>query len=113
MASLGTSATKGWAAIALLVLKGLLALAFLAAAWLKLRGEEKMVAEFGQIGLGQWFRFVTGVIELCGAGLLLWPRTAFYGALICSASAPAPCWRSWGRCMATSSMFSFWVFCLA
>jgi len=57
--------------MALNVLKGLLALAFFAAAVLKLSGEEKMVAEFGQLGLGQWFRYVTGVIELSGAGLLL------------------------------------------
>ena len=68
--------------IGLWVLKGLLALAFMAAALLKLSGNPKMVAEFGEIGFGQWFRYLTGAIEIAGAGLLLWPRTAFLGALI-------------------------------
>jgi uncharacterized membrane protein YphA (DoxX/SURF4 family) len=63
------------------ILKGCLALAFLAAAFLKLTGNPKMVAEFGEIGLGQWFRYLTGVIEVVGAGLLLWPRTALLGSL--------------------------------
>jgi len=69
------------ARIGLWVLKGLLALAFLAAAFLKLSSNPKMVAEFGEIGLGQGFRYVTGAIEVIGAVLLLWPRTAFLGAL--------------------------------
>jgi uncharacterized membrane protein YphA (DoxX/SURF4 family) len=63
-------------------LKGLLALAFLAAAYLKLSGNPKMVAEFGEIGLGQGFRYLTGAIEVVGAALLLWPRSAFVGAVV-------------------------------
>ena len=66
----------------LLVVKVLVALAFLAAAGLKLSGSPKMVAEFGEIGLGQAFRYVTGGVEGAGALLLLWPRTAFVGAVI-------------------------------
>jgi len=80
----GTSASAGakpWARTGLWVLKGLLALAFLVAAFLKLSGNPKMVAEFGEIGLGQGFRYVTGAIEVIGAALMLWPRTAFFGAL--------------------------------
>jgi len=68
--------------IALWVVKGLVALAFLAAAGLKLSASPKMVAEFGEIGLGQVFRTVTGGIEGIGALMLLWPRTAFPGAVI-------------------------------
>ena len=62
-------------------LKGLLALAFLAAAFLKLSGNPHMVEEFGKIGFGQGFRYLTGVIEAAGVALLLWPRTALFGAL--------------------------------
>ena len=64
------------------LLKGLLALAFLAAAWLKLSGNPKMVAEFGEIGFGQGFRYLTGAIEVIGVALLLWPRSAFLGAAV-------------------------------
>lgn len=68
------------AKIALGLTKGLLALAFVFAAYLKLSSNPKMVTEFGEIGLGQGFRYLTGVIEVIGAGLLLWPRTSFWGA---------------------------------
>ncbi len=68
--------------IGLWVVKVLVALAFLAAAGLKLSGSPKMVAEFGELGLGQAFRYVTGGVEAVGALLLLWPRSAFVGAVI-------------------------------
>jgi putative oxidoreductase len=71
-----------WAATLVWVLKGLLALAFLAAAAAKLSGQPMMVAEFGKIGFGQGFRYLTGVTEVIGSVLLLWPRTAFFGALV-------------------------------
>ena len=48
---------------------------------MKLSGQPMMVEEFGKIGFGQSFRYLTGVIELVSVGLLLWPRTAFAGAL--------------------------------
>jgi putative oxidoreductase len=63
-------------------LKILVALAFAAAALAKLAGAPNMVQEFGRIGLGQSFRFFTGVVELSGATLLLVPRTAFYGTVL-------------------------------
>ncbi len=63
------------------LLKIVVALAFAAAAFFKLSGQPKMIEEFGKIGLGQGFRYLTGAIELVCAGLLLWPRTAFYGAV--------------------------------
>ncbi len=77
-----TIAQQGpWVRIGLWILKILLALAFLAAGYLKLSGNPKMVAEFGEIGFGQGFRYVTGAIEVAGSALLLWPRTAFLGAV--------------------------------
>jgi len=40
-----------------------------------------MVDLFAQIGLGQWFRVVTGVVEIAGAVALLIPGLASLGAL--------------------------------
>jgi hypothetical protein len=46
----------------------------------KLAGQPQMVEIFQAIGLGQWFRYVTGVIE-AGSALLLVPSLAFFGAI--------------------------------
>jgi putative oxidoreductase len=40
-----------------------------------------MVAIFAQIGLGQWFRVVTGLVELLGVVALLIPGFAVAGGL--------------------------------
>lgn len=52
-------------------IKGLLTLAFVAAGLAKLAGVEMMVQSFDALGFGQWFRYVTGVIEV-GAAAMLW-----------------------------------------
>jgi putative oxidoreductase len=57
------------------------ALAFLAAGAAKLVGAPFMVQLFDQIGLGQWFRILTGVVEIAGAVTLLHPRLASFGGL--------------------------------
>jgi putative oxidoreductase len=64
------------------VLKLLLAGLFLWAGGAKLAGVPAMVEVFEQVGFGQWFRYVTGALEVGGAALLLWPPTVFYGALL-------------------------------
>ena len=72
--------------IALTVVKVLLTLAFAAAGIAKLIGVQTMVDEFGMLGLGQWFRYVTGIIEL-GSAILLWlPGMTAIGAglLVCT-----------------------------
>ena len=53
---------------------------FLFAGSLKLAGVPLMVQQFGVIGLGQWFRYMTGTIEVVSAVLLLIPSVAAYGA---------------------------------
>lgn len=68
--------------IALWSLQVLLAAAFLAAGVAKLAGPEMMVKQFEAIGLGQWFRYLTGILEIAAAVLLLIPRGAGYGALL-------------------------------
>ncbi len=68
--------------IALWVLRVLLAAAFLAAAYMKLTGNPMMVAEFETVGLGQWFRYVTGLLELAGGIAILIPATSILGAAL-------------------------------
>ncbi|MDB3891581.1 DoxX family protein [Alphaproteobacteria bacterium] len=65
-----------------LVIRLLLSFAFLAAGSQKLIGAEMMLAIYDQIGVGQWFRLVTGVVEVGGV-ILLWVRPMqILGALI-------------------------------
>lgn len=68
-------------AIAAWIIQGLLALAFTAAAAAKFPGVPMMVAIFHQIGLGQWFRYVTASVEIIGVIALLTPGFAGPGAL--------------------------------
>jgi uncharacterized membrane protein YphA (DoxX/SURF4 family) len=66
--------------IAFWILKIVLALMFLAAAAIKIAGAPMMVAEFGKVGLGQWFRYFTALMEISGAVLLLGPGRTAIGA---------------------------------
>jgi putative oxidoreductase len=62
-------------------LQGIVAAAFLAAGSAKLAGVPYMVELFNQIGAGQWFRTVTGLVEVTGAIALVFPGLASIGAL--------------------------------
>jgi putative oxidoreductase len=55
---------------------------FLMVGFFKLTGDPQMVGLFDAIGLGQWFRYVTGSLEVLGAVLLLIPRLSGLGALL-------------------------------
>jgi|TARA_B100002003_G_scaffold90810_1_gene84794 uncharacterized membrane protein YphA (DoxX/SURF4 family) len=55
----------------ILAIKILVSLAFLGAGLSKLAGVEMMVTTYEEIGFGQWFRYLTGVIEV-GSVILLW-----------------------------------------
>ena len=68
--------------IALWVTQVALALMFLMAGGSKLAGVPAMVTLFGALGLGQWFRYVTGVVEATSGILLLIPSAAIFGALL-------------------------------
>lgn len=70
----------------LIILKALIALAFLAAGLAKLAGVEMMVATFEALGFGQWFRYLTGAIEVGSAILLFVPGLQVIGAglLVCT-----------------------------
>src|SRR2546427_7044633 len=43
---------------------------FLMVGFLKLSGDSQLVGLFEAIGLGQWFRYLTGALEVAGAILL-------------------------------------------
>jgi uncharacterized membrane protein YphA (DoxX/SURF4 family) len=68
--------------LALWVLQIAAAGMFLMAGFSKLSGNEQMVGLFATIGVGQWFRYLTGALEVAGAILLLIPRTSGVGALM-------------------------------
>ncbi len=75
--------TKKWI---LLGVRAFLTLAFAAAGIAKLMGVQMLVDEFAVIGLGQWFRYVTGIVEL-GSAVALWvPGLTAYaaGLLVCT-----------------------------
>jgi putative oxidoreductase len=76
-----TSASAPRRRIGTWVLQGIVATAFFAAGAAKLVGAAYMVQLFEQIGLGQWFRYVTGVVEVVGALALIAPGLAWFGGL--------------------------------
>ena len=82
MSDVAMPAGRRWTHVAVWIVRGLLALAFLGAGGAKLYGVPMMVEEFHHIGLGQGFRYLTGGLEVAGAILLLLPRKAAFGALL-------------------------------
>ena len=67
--------------IVLWVVQIALAGMFLLAGSSKLLGAAPMVGLFDAIGIGQWFRYLTGLIEVGSALALLVPSIAVFGAL--------------------------------
>ena len=60
--------------IALWALQAFLALMFAMAGLAKVFGDPAMVEMFATIGLGQWFRYAVGALEIAGAVGVLVPR---------------------------------------
>src|SRR5215831_12870062 len=77
----GTNAFQLMRTIAAWILTVFLGLAFIFFGGIKLVGNPGMVEEFARIGIGQWFRFITGFLEVSGAIGLLIPRVRFWAAL--------------------------------
>jgi uncharacterized membrane protein YphA (DoxX/SURF4 family) len=80
--SSGAKATGKVTNIILWVLQIGAAAMFLMAGFSKLSGAQQMVDMFNVIGLGQWFRYLTGAMEVAGALMLLIPRLSGVGALL-------------------------------
>ena len=79
----GTNLQRGRTSlIALWLTQAALALMFLMAGGSKLAGAPAMVSLFDAVGLGQWLRYVTGVIEVTSAIALLVPFAAIVGAML-------------------------------
>ena len=70
------------ALVALWLTQIALAAMFVFAGGLKLTGAPDMVGLFDAIGIGQWFRYVTGSIEVVSAVALLVPAAAAFGAAL-------------------------------
>ena len=67
--------------VALWALQALLALMFAMAGPAKIFGEQAMVEMFATIGIGQWFRYAVGTLEIFGAVGVLIPRVSGPAAL--------------------------------
>lgn len=65
----------------LCILQGAVAVVFFAAGAAKLTGAASMVDLFAQIGVGQWLRIATGLVEIVGAIALVTPGLGVFGAL--------------------------------
>lgn len=82
MSSARDRRTPRWTWAALWGLKLLLAAAFLSAGGLKLLGHPMMVETFAHIGTGQWFRLLTGALEVAGGAGVLFPVLAPFAAVL-------------------------------
>jgi putative oxidoreductase len=58
------------------------AFVFLLVGGMKILSRPVMVQEFSQVGLGQWFRYFTGALEVIGAVGLLVPKFSRWAALL-------------------------------
>jgi uncharacterized membrane protein YphA (DoxX/SURF4 family) len=72
--------------VVLWILQGAAAGLFLLGGFSKLLGAAAMVQMFDAIGIGQWFRYLTGGIEVVSGLLLLVPSLAFFGAALLAAT---------------------------
>ncbi len=60
----------------------------------KFGAHSSWIKTFDQIGLGQWFRYVTGMLQVAGAVLVLIPRTFLLGIgiLACTMAGAVTVW---------------------
>jgi len=61
------------------LLRGAIGLGTMYVGWAKFASTGEWVGIFHQIGLGDWFRYFTGVVEILGGLLVLIPRAAVAG----------------------------------
>ena len=64
------------------ILRVVVAALFLFAASMKLTSQPMMVQEFDMVGLGQWFLYFTGIVEVIGAVATLIPSVSVLGAVL-------------------------------
>ena len=61
------------------LLRGAIGIGAVFVGWAKFAPAGEWAGIFQQIGLGQWFRYFTGVVEVLGGLLVLVPRVAVWG----------------------------------
>jgi putative oxidoreductase len=83
---MATEKPNKWRGIAVWGLRVVLGLLFLGIGTTKLTGTGNTVEYFAAIGWGQWFRYLTGVLDIVGAVLLFVPRWTTYGAIMLACS---------------------------
>ena len=71
-----------WRRIAIWALRVVLGLVFLYVGTTKLTGTGSTVEYFAAIGWGQWFRYLTGLLDIAGVALLFAPKSICYGAIV-------------------------------
>ena len=72
--------------IAIWALRVVIGLVFLVVGTTKLTGTGNTVEYFAAIGWGQWFRYLTGLLDIAGATLVFVPRWTCYGAIVLACS---------------------------
>ena len=75
-----------WRTIAIWALRVVLGLLFLVVGTSKLTGTGNTKEYFAAIGWGQWFRYLTGLLDIVGTALLFVPRWTCYGAIVLACS---------------------------
>jgi uncharacterized membrane protein YphA (DoxX/SURF4 family) len=83
--------------IAVSILRVLLGLAFLTIGIAKLTGSLNTVETFEAFGWGQWFRYLTGLVDLAGALLVMVPQWTYYGAVLLTCTVGLGAVLSWPR----------------
>jgi len=83
---MATDVPRKWRTIAIWVLRIVLGLVFLYVGTTKVTGTGHTVEYFAAIGWGQWFRFLTGVLDIVGVALLFVPQWTCYGATLLACS---------------------------
>jgi len=68
--------------ITLWIVQGICCLIFLYSGGSKVLGAESAVHMFEAIGVGQWYRYLTGAIELIAATLLVTPSLPGFAAIL-------------------------------
>lgn len=71
-----------WKVVALWVLRVAVAALFLFAGFSKLTGQPMMIDTFDKVGVGQWFRYVTGLLEVGGGIAVLIPAASVWAACL-------------------------------
>ena len=71
-----------WKMIVLWVLRVAVAALFLFAGFSKLTGQPMMIDTFDKVGVGQWFRYVTGLLEVAGGVAVLIPAVSVWAACL-------------------------------